>query len=55
MVISTNRSIAIPHRHKFFEIINVDNDRLDHLGILGRFLLLEENEGPAELGKTYFY
>jgi hypothetical protein len=41
-------------RHKFFEIINVDNDRLDHLALLGRFLMLEEKEGPAELGLTYF-
>jgi len=45
---------ANPRRHKFFEIINVDNDRLDHLAILGRFLILEENEGSAELGKKYF-
>ncbi len=43
-----------PNRHKFFEIINVDNDRLAHLAILGRFLILEENKGPAELGLTYF-
>ena len=43
-----------PDRHKFFEIINVDNDRLDHLAILGRFLMLEENEGPTELGLKYF-
>ncbi len=43
-----------PHRHKFFEIINVGNDRLDHLALLGRFLILEENEGPAELGLAYF-
>jgi hypothetical protein len=42
-----------PDRHKFFVIINVDNERLDHLGLLGRFLLLEQNDGPAELGKTY--
>jgi len=43
-----------PNRHKFFEIINVDNDRLGHLAILGRFLILEENEGSTELGLTYF-
>ena len=42
-----------PDRHKFFGIIKVDNERLDHLGLLGRFLLLEANNGPAELGKTY--
>jgi hypothetical protein len=42
-----------PDRHKFFGIVNVDNERLDHLGLLGRFLLLEQNNGPAELGKTY--
>ena len=41
-------------RHKFFEIINVDNDRLAHLALLGRFLILEEKEGPAELGLKYF-
>jgi hypothetical protein len=43
-----------PHRHKFFEIIHVDNDRLDHLALLGRFLMLEESEGPTELGLKYF-
>ena len=43
-----------PYRHKFFDIINVDNERLDHLAILGRFLLIEESEGPAELGLKYF-
>lgn len=43
-----------PDRHKFFEIINIDNDRLAHLAILGRFLMIEENEGPAELGLKYF-
>lgn len=42
-----------PDRHNFFGIINVDNERLDHLGLLARFLLLEESKGPAELGKTY--
>ena len=42
------------NRHNFFEIINVDNYRLDHLAILGRFLILEENEGPTELGLKYF-
>jgi hypothetical protein len=43
-----------PDRHKFFEIINVDNDRLDHLAILGRFLMLEKDEGPTDLGLKYF-
>jgi hypothetical protein len=43
-----------PNRHNFFKILNVDNDRLDHLAILGRFLLLEDNEGPTELGTKYF-
>ncbi len=41
-------------RLKFFDIINVDNERLDHLALLGRFLLLEKSEGPDELGLTYF-
>ena len=43
-----------PNRHKFFEIINVNNNRLDHLAILGRFLILEENNGPTELGLKSF-
>ena len=42
-----------PNRHKFFELLNIDNERLDHLGLMGRFLLLEENNGAAELGKNY--
>ncbi|NMJ77086.1 DUF262 domain-containing protein [Nanohaloarchaea archaeon] len=38
-----------PERHQFFELLNRDNDRLQHLSLLARFILFELNEGPAKV------
>lgn len=38
-----------PDRHPFFKIIERDNNRLQHLMLLSRFLLLELADGPTEL------
>ena len=42
-----------PSRHLFFNILPVKNDRLQHLSLLARFLMLEKENGPAELGEAY--
>ena len=39
-------------RHKFFDIIRQKNDRMQHLSLLARFLILEKNDGPTELGEN---
>jgi hypothetical protein len=36
-------------KHKFFNVIDRGNDRMQHLAILTRFLLLEEANGPANI------
>ena len=36
-------------KHKFFRIYSRDNDRMQHLLLLTRFLLLEKADGPTEL------
>jgi len=38
-----------PNRHDFFEILSRDNDRLQHLSLLARFILIELEEGPAKV------
>lgn len=38
-----------PERHPFFELLNYDNNRLKHLGLLARFLLIELDEGPTKV------
>lgn len=40
------------HKHPFFNIIDRANDRMQHLTLLTRFLIIEENEGYAELKDT---
>lgn len=37
------------HKHPFFKIIDRDNDRMQHLMLLSRFILLEQANGPTEL------
>lgn len=37
------------HKHDFFNIINRTNDRMQHLMLMARFLLLEKAKGPTEL------
>jgi len=43
-----------PSRYGFFKIISQDNTRLQHLALLGRFLMLEFAQGPTDVGLTYF-
>lgn len=38
-----------PNKHKFFKLYSRDNNRMQHLLLLTRFLLLEEANGPTEL------
>lgn len=38
-----------PDRHPFFELLNYDNNRLKHLGLLARFLLIEIDESPTKV------
>jgi len=37
------------HKHKFFQIIERDNNRMQHLTLMTRFLIIEEADGYAEL------
>lgn len=39
-------------KHKFFSVIDRGNDRMQHLAILTRFLILEEANGPANIQDT---
>lgn len=39
-----------PHKHRFFHIIDRGNDRMQHLALLTRFLILEEGEGATDIG-----
>jgi len=38
-----------PDKHRFFNIIYRKNDRMQHLALMTRFLILEENNGIADL------
>lgn len=38
-----------PNKHPFFKILNHGNDRMDHLALLTRFLIFEENDGSADV------
>lgn len=42
-----------PHKHHFFEVITRNNDRMQHLALLARLLILEENwnetGGPCDI------
>jgi len=41
-----------PHTHAFFRTITRPNDRMQHLAILTRLLILEEQNGPADISDT---
>lgn len=41
-----------PDKHRFFSVINRSNDRMQHLALLARFLLLEKAEGPTDLQES---
>jgi hypothetical protein len=36
-------------KHQFFEIIDRNNDRMQHLSLLGRLLLIEKSDGPTDV------
>ena len=36
-------------KHQFFEIIDRNNDRMQHLSLLGRLLLIEQSDGPTDV------
>lgn len=38
-----------PDKHPFFSVIERNNDRMQHLALLTRFLIFEENDGPADI------
>jgi len=38
-----------PDKHPFFRIIARDNDRMEHLSLLARMLLVEINDGPTDV------
>jgi hypothetical protein len=38
-----------PHRHKFFKLLAMNNDRLQQLSLLARFILVEIDEGPTKV------
>lgn len=39
-------------KHKFFDVIDRRNDRMQHLALLTRFLILEVADGPADIKDT---
>ena len=41
-----------PDKHPFFRVIDRKNDRMQHLALLTRFLIFEENDGPADIKHT---
>ena len=42
-----------PHKHIFFkETYKKTNSRMQHLALLGRFLLLERADGPTSIGDS---
>ena len=41
-----------PHTHDFFRTIIRPNDRMQHLAILSRLLILEEQDGPTDIKDT---
>ena len=38
-----------PSKHPFFKIVNSSNERMDHLSLLTRLLMLEERDGSADV------
>jgi len=37
------------NKHQFFDIIDRNNDRMQHLSLLGRLLLIEKDDGPTDV------
>jgi hypothetical protein len=40
---------ANPTKHRYFEVIDRGNDRMQHLALLTRFLILEDADGPTDI------
>lgn len=38
-----------PDKHQFFDIIDRNNDRMQHMSLLGRLLLIEKADGPTDV------
>lgn len=38
-----------PNKHPFFNLIERGNDRMQHLSLMGRLLLIEKNDGPTDI------
>lgn len=38
-----------PNKHRFFDIIERNNNRMQHLALLTRFLIMEDADGPADI------
>jgi hypothetical protein len=38
-----------PDKHPFFSLIERNNDRMQHLSLFGRLLLIERSEGPTDI------
>lgn len=41
-----------PDKHSFFDVIDRNNNRMQHLALLTRFLIIEEEDGPADIKDT---
>ena len=42
-----------PDKHPLFNIIRRKNDRMQHLALLTRFLILEQEDGPTDIRETH--
>jgi hypothetical protein len=41
-----------PDKHLFFNVIDRNNNRMQHLALLTRFLILEQHQGPTDIRDT---
>jgi 5-methylcytosine-specific restriction endonuclease McrA len=41
-----------PHKHEFFSMIDRNNNRMQHLALLTRFLIMEDEDGPADVKES---
>jgi hypothetical protein len=41
-----------PNKHKFFELLDRKNDRMQHLSLMGRMLLIEQADGAVDIRDT---
>jgi len=43
-----------PDKHPFFSLIERSNDRMQHLSLLGRLLIIERSDGPTDVRDKIF-